>query len=377
MRTTTFPTTRILFGLLVLFLTFASLPPRALADVQTTAAPQIRVTAPVDNAKRTTLNGHVPDVFRDATKMGHVDPSTPAKHLLIMLKSSPEQEREIRRIINEQKDKHTASYHQWMTPEEFGAHFGVHDADIEKVKAWLTSQGLTVEKVTKDKRAVEFSGTTGRIEQAFQTEMHYFLMPTGETYVSNDSDITVPAALSPVIASVPMLNNFFRPSTFRPLSSNGEAASDGTRIRTNAPTPGGPSCGGLAGDWGGTATFIDKEGQETIQVSASVTQTASDITATVVFTEPGGIPEIHTETGRLNCPNFTLPVTSDGDVVFVDGDFSSNGLFITGSGEDSSEQAHGSGTSIVGSGGTRLSGIALATDTSPEVIFVTWSVDEQ
>jgi len=40
--------------------------------------------------------------------------------LILMLKSSPEQEREARKVIDEQQDKRTANYHQWATPEQFG-----------------------------------------------------------------------------------------------------------------------------------------------------------------------------------------------------------------------------------------------------------------
>jgi hypothetical protein len=52
----------------------------------------------------------------------------------MVLKSSEEQKREIRKVIDEQQDKRTVNYHQWVTPEEFGEHFGVHDADIEQIK---------------------------------------------------------------------------------------------------------------------------------------------------------------------------------------------------------------------------------------------------
>jgi sugar lactone lactonase YvrE len=184
----------------------------ASAEVRTMATPQVRVTSRVDNNKRKTLYGHVPHALRHATKLGRVDPSTAAEHLILALKSSPDQEREIRRVVDEQQDRKTGNFHQWMKPEEFGAHFGVHDSDLENLKAWLSSQGFTVESVTKAKRSIQFSGTVGQIEQAFHTEMHYFAMPNGEIHVSNDRDISVPAALSPVIAGVPTLHNFFRKS---------------------------------------------------------------------------------------------------------------------------------------------------------------------
>jgi len=184
----------------------------ALAEVHTAAVPQQRVVKTVDNSKRTTLYGHVPRVLQSGLRLERVDPTKSAEHLVLMLKSSPDQQREIRRVLDEQQDKRAGNFHQWMTPDEFGTHFGVHDADIQAVANWLTSQGLTVEGVNKSKRAIHFSGTIGQIEQAFQVEMHYYLMPNGETHVSNDRDITVPEALSPVIAGVPTLNDFFHKS---------------------------------------------------------------------------------------------------------------------------------------------------------------------
>ena len=183
--------------------------------IHTTAAPEARVVANVDNSKRTTLYGHVPGVLRAATDMGRLDPNTPAEHLILALKSSGDQERELRRVLDEQQDSRTANYHQWATPEQFGQYFGVHDDDIAKVSAWLQSQGFTVEDVAKSKRMLHFSGTTGQLESAFATEMHTFQV-NGETHVSNNSEISVPTALSPVIAGV-TLNNFFRKSHMTPV----------------------------------------------------------------------------------------------------------------------------------------------------------------
>jgi hypothetical protein len=176
--------------------------------IQTTAAPEIRVIGKVDDSKRTTLWGHVPGAIHSATDLGRLDPNTPAEHMLMVLKSSEEQKHELRRILDEQQDKNTANYHQWITPEEFGDHFGVHDADIAKVSAWLKSKGFTVEDVAKSKRVLQFSGTTGQLEKAFQTEIHTYRVGS-EMHASVARDITVPAALSPVIAGVPM-SNFFR-----------------------------------------------------------------------------------------------------------------------------------------------------------------------
>ena len=183
--------------------------------IHTTAAPAARVVTPVDNSKRTTLYGHVPGVLRAATDLGRLDPKTPAEHLILVLSPSDEQKSELRRVLDEQQDVRTANYHQWVTPDQFGQFFGVHDDDIAQVSAWLQSQGFTVEDVSKSKRVLHFSGTTGQLERAFQTQMHTFSVH-GETHVSNNSDISIPKALSPVIQGV-TLNNFFPKAKMGPV----------------------------------------------------------------------------------------------------------------------------------------------------------------
>ncbi len=187
------------------------------ANINTNAHPVPRVTKPVNDAKRVVLPGHVPHVIANgsitgkAIDMGPIDPNTPLQGMRIVLQASPEQARELRRILDEQQDKRTGNFHQWVTPEEFGNAFGVHDDDIQKVAQWLTKQGFTVDNVTKSKRVIQFSGTSAQVEHAFQTSLHSYQV-NGETHVSASTDISVPAALAPVIAGVNGLHNFFRKS---------------------------------------------------------------------------------------------------------------------------------------------------------------------
>jgi len=229
---------RFLSFLLVLFV-LIGISSTTFAAIHTSAVPKARVTSRVDSSKRTTLYGHVPAAVRHGMDMERVDPDTKVEHLIMVLKSDEEQKREVRRIIDEQQDKRTANYHQWVTPEEFGEHFGVHDSDIENIKAWLSSQGFSVERVTKAKRAIIFSGNVGQIEQAFQTEIHHFLMPNGVMHVSNNRDISIPEALNPVVGGVPTLNNFFRKAHHTPFKRLSEM-----RKRPNYSN--GANCGSVA-----------------------------------------------------------------------------------------------------------------------------------
>ncbi len=187
------------------------------ATVHTTAHPVARITKPVNDGKRVVLTGHVPRVIANglisgnAIDMGPIDPSTPMQGMRIILQSSPEQARELRRVVDEQQDKRTKNFHQWVTPEEFGGLFGVHDADIQQVTTWLTKHGFTVDNVTKGKRVIQFSGNSGQVAEAFQTSLHSYQV-NGETHISIANDISIPEALAPVISGVDGLHNFFRKS---------------------------------------------------------------------------------------------------------------------------------------------------------------------
>jgi Pro-kumamolisin, activation domain/Bacterial Ig-like domain (group 3) len=201
----------VLFVAMVALL-LASLSQVAFAKITTSARPEARVTKKVDNSKRTTLYGHVSGATRIATDLGRQEPNTPSPGMLMILKSTEDQKREIRKVIDEQQDKRTANYHQWVTPEEFGEHFGVDDNDLAQIKAWLTSQGFSVDEVSKSKRVIRFSGSIGQVEQAFQTEMHLYNYK-GELHVANSTEISVPEAFNKVIAGV-TLHNFYRKGTF-------------------------------------------------------------------------------------------------------------------------------------------------------------------
>ena len=214
----TFRRLRLVLSIAMCALALTGLTPTILAGtVFTVAQPQARVTKKIDNSKRVMLYGHVPQVVKQASPsvtgrvrdMGRIKGNTPMQGMRIVLRSSPEQARELRRVIDEQQDKRTANYHQWMTPEDFGNAFGASESDVRQVSQWLTKQGFKIENVTKGKRVIQFSGTSGQVEQAFQTEVRGFQV-NGETHVSVSREISVPEALAPVVAGVNGLHNFFR-----------------------------------------------------------------------------------------------------------------------------------------------------------------------
>src|SRR4029077_18303077 len=79
--------------------------------------------------------------------------------------------------------------------------------DIDVVTHWLQSHGMRINGVANGRRQIEFSGTAGQIEEAFQTEIHNYEL-SGEVHVANATDISIPEALTPVVSGVVSLHDF-------------------------------------------------------------------------------------------------------------------------------------------------------------------------
>lgn len=177
------------------------------ASIPTFATPQKRVTQAVDDKVRVTLSGNVHPLATSANDKGAAPDSLAMERMMLVLQRSPQQEQSLQQLLEAQQARNSPSFHQWLTPEQFGAQFGVHDDDIAAVSAWLGSHGFRVTKVSASKMFVEFSGTAAQVRDAFATEIHQFNV-SGEDHWANVSEPQIPAALAPVIAGVHSLNSF-------------------------------------------------------------------------------------------------------------------------------------------------------------------------
>jgi hypothetical protein len=138
--------------------------------------------------------------------------------MLLVLQRGEEQEAGLRKLLEEQQVKSSPSFHQWLTPEEFGQRFGPAEADIQAVTDWLTGQGFEVKNVAAGRTVIEFSGTAGLVRQNLHTEIHRFVI-NGEERWANLGDPQIPAALAPVVAGVASLHNFPRKPQSRRLGT--------------------------------------------------------------------------------------------------------------------------------------------------------------
>jgi subtilase family serine protease len=184
------------------------------ASGQNTGIVPNRVTHVPDDRVRVKLAGNVHPLARTANSAGAVADSLAMERILLLIKRSEAQEVALRELLEAQQDKSSANYHKWLTPEEFGKQFGPSDADLQAVTDWLNGQGFQNVRVAAGRNVVEFSGSAGRVKQAFGTQMQNYQV-NGSMYLANADDPEIPAALAPVVAGVVSLHNFPRKSHSR------------------------------------------------------------------------------------------------------------------------------------------------------------------
>ena len=175
----------------------------ALAQTQ----PSARVTGAIDDRIRVTLKGNVHPLAQARYDQGPVPDSFLAKRMLLVLQRSPERETALQQFLQDAHTLGSPSHHKWLTPEQFGELYGPDDSAIAAVTAWLQKHGFSVARVTKGKTAVEFSGTAGQFREAFDTEIHTYVI-NGDTHHANNRDPQIPAAFASVIAGITPLNDF-------------------------------------------------------------------------------------------------------------------------------------------------------------------------
>lgn len=189
--------------------TIALSPLRAAAQVSA-EKPQIssRIVLPIDESVRVTIQRSTHPMAKPALDIGALDGTTKLKRMILVLGGSSDQEYQARTLLDSQHTGGSPEYHRWLTPEEFGQRFGPSPQDIGQVTGWLQQHGFTIGSVAKSGRWIEFSGTSAQVEATFQTQMRQYLVQ-GELHVANATDISIPAALAPVVRGVLSLHSFF------------------------------------------------------------------------------------------------------------------------------------------------------------------------
>ncbi len=195
---------------------------------QAQPAPRSRILQPVDDSRLITLSGNTHPLARPEFDQGALADSTRLNHIVLLLQRSPEQETALQQLLDQQQDKSSSAFHQWLTPEAFGSTYGPSDRDLSLVMSWLSTHGFTGIHINPARTRIDFSGTAGQVHSAFRTAMHRYTV-NGREHFANASDPAIAAALAPVVAGIASLNNFPRRAAHRQALNLHHAANTATQ----------------------------------------------------------------------------------------------------------------------------------------------------
>jgi subtilase family serine protease len=166
-----------------------------------------RITGTIDSYRAVALNGSVYSQAQPQYDQGPVDAAMRLDYITIVMQPSAEQQADLERLLKRQQDPASPNYHRWLTPEQYADRFGLSQNDVERLTAWLRSQGFSIVQVARGRNWIAFSGTAVLVENMFHTQIHYFNVD-GEQHFANATEISIPQVLDGIVAGFRGLNDF-------------------------------------------------------------------------------------------------------------------------------------------------------------------------
>ncbi|MGB7824168.1 MAG: protease pro-enzyme activation domain-containing protein, partial [Candidatus Sulfotelmatobacter sp.] len=172
------------------------------------AAQPDRITGTINSSEMVALAKSLHPKAQPRYDQGPVDPSLKLSYITMLMAPSPSQQKALNQLLAQQQDPTSPNYHQWLTPQQFADQFGLSQNDLNKVTAWLKSQGFQILRVGGSRNTISFSGTAAQAESAFRTEIHNYNVD-GEVHFANSTPIMIPSVLNGIVSSVMGLHSFF------------------------------------------------------------------------------------------------------------------------------------------------------------------------
>jgi subtilase family serine protease len=171
------------------------------------AASQSRIRTAISDTDRTPIRQTISGRAMHASDRGEApaDQTLSAIHLFFGLTDA--QQADLTQLLQDQQNPSSPSYHKWLTPEQYGARFGLADADLAKIQSWVASKGLKVVEVSRSRTYIAVSGNVRQVGAAFHTQIHS-LAEDGESHISNMADPELPTAISKVVTGITGLDDF-------------------------------------------------------------------------------------------------------------------------------------------------------------------------
>ncbi len=149
---------------------------------------------------RTALPDSAPNWATPSAQVGSA-PNTQTKTFWVYLKLR--NSRDLDQRIAAVSDPASASYGQYMTPDQFRTRYAPTDAAVKAVSAWLTRAGFSVSSADSpaNNRWVEATGDVAQIEKAFATQIRTY-RHAGRVLQAPNGDLSIPRSVSKNITGI-------------------------------------------------------------------------------------------------------------------------------------------------------------------------------
>jgi len=114
-------------------------------------------------------------------------------------------QRALTRLLADQQNPASPSYHKWLKTGEFARRFGPTPAQIRALESWLSNEGFII--TNHEPGALDFSGSVAQTEHTFEVRIARF--GDGSLF-ANTSDPVIPQKLVGTIGAVVGMDNMTR-----------------------------------------------------------------------------------------------------------------------------------------------------------------------
>ena len=171
------------------------------------AAVPDRIAGAIDSSQKVPVYGNIHGLARPESDLGRGDRNRAIEGISLNFRLSAAQQRDLNQFLAQLGDRSSPNFHKYLTIPQYAKRFGMSQNDLDKVVAWVQSQGFTNIKIAPNHNKISFDGTVGQIESMFALEMHNYLVD-GVVHLANAMNPSVPAALSGAVQYVGHLNDF-------------------------------------------------------------------------------------------------------------------------------------------------------------------------
>lgn len=170
------------------------------------------------NGNSFAISGNTPGFVAKATDLGPVDPNTVIA-VTVWLKLH--NEAQLDQLVEQQQQRGSAQYHNWITQDQFNASFGPTSQELKSVQNYLNAKGLSTVFAAENNMFVKVQGTVAAIQNAFHVQIHNHSF-AGQTYRSNTADPSVNDSSGGHIAAITGMDDYgFQPHVVQPTDSDG------------------------------------------------------------------------------------------------------------------------------------------------------------